>query len=52
MFHQSQIFCVQLLKKGDWQKQMPTNPVKFKKSVTCKISKKSLPSSLVNLPST
>ena len=35
-----------------WIATVTTNPVKFKKSVTCKISEKSHPPSFINLSST
>ena len=59
MFHQSQIFFNTAIKKrwliesnAFWISSVTTNTFNFKKSVTCKISEKSLPPSLINLLST
>ena len=58
MFHQSQIFIHAIIKKR-WLTEsnafwisVTTNPLKFNKSVTFKISEKNLPPLLINLPST
>ena len=59
MFHQSQIFFNTVIKKrwliesnAFWISSVTTNTFNFKKSVTSKISEKSLPPSLINLLST
>ena len=53
---QKPTFLMHLLNKGTesnafWTSTVTTNSLKLKKSITCKISEKSPPHSLINLPS-